>query len=47
MGQKLKTVFLGTPDFSVPTLEMLSVHPLIELHSVISMPDRKSGGGII
>ena len=36
---------MGTPDFSVPALEMLSVHPHINIKHIISMPDRKSGRG--
>lgn len=43
--KKLKTIYLGTPDFSVPSLEALSQHPLIDLHYVISMPDRPAGRG--
>jgi methionyl-tRNA formyltransferase len=42
---KLKTVFFGTPDFSVPSLEVLYNHPQIELSYVISMPDRPAGRG--
>jgi methionyl-tRNA formyltransferase len=40
-----KVVFLGTPDFSVPSLEVLANHPLIDLKAVISNPDRPSGRG--
>lgn len=43
--KKLKTVYFGTPEFSVPTLEMLSKHPNIELTYVVSMPDRPAGRG--
>lgn len=43
--KKLKVLFCGTPDFSVPTLEMLHQHPLIELCGVITMPDRPAGRG--
>lgn len=42
---KLKTVFMGTPDFCLPTLEVLRTHPDIELTSIVSMPDRKAGRG--
>jgi len=42
---KLKVVFLGTPEFSVPTLEILATHPKIEIVKVISMPDRPAGRG--
>lgn len=44
--KKLKTVFFGTPDFSVPSLEILFNHPNIEILSVVSMPDRKKGRGM-
>lgn len=43
--KKLKTVFFGTPDFSVPALELLASHSNIELVSIISMPDRPAGRG--
>jgi methionyl-tRNA formyltransferase len=42
---KLKTIFMGTPEFCLPTLEMLRTHPDIDLVHVVSMPDRKSGRG--
>lgn len=43
--KKLKTVFFGTPDFAVATLELLAHHPLIEVVTVVSMPDRPAGRG--
>lgn len=43
--QKLNVVFCGTPDFSVPTLELLHQHPHINLVSVVTMPDRPAGRG--
>ncbi len=42
---RLKTVFCGTPDFALPTLELLHNHPHIELVSVVTMPDRPAGRG--
>ncbi len=42
---KLRTVFFGTPDFAVPTLDMLMHHPSIEVVGVVSMPDRPAGRG--
>lgn len=42
---KLNVVFFGTPDFSVPSLELLANHPLVNLQAVISMPDRPAGRG--
>ena len=41
-----KVAFLGTPDFSVPTLDLLANHPHIDLRFVISMPDRPAGRGM-
>jgi methionyl-tRNA formyltransferase len=43
--KKLRTIFLGTPDFSIPVLEMLTNHHNIELVQVITMPDRPAGRG--
>lgn len=43
--KELRTVFLGTPDFSVPTLKSLYQNPNIDLIHVISMPDRPAGRG--
>jgi methionyl-tRNA formyltransferase len=44
--KKLRVVFCGTPEFSVPTLDLLFNHPQIELLKVISMPDRPAGRGM-
>lgn len=44
--KKLRVAFCGTPDFSVPTLDLLSNHPHIDLVKVISMPDRPAGRGM-
>lgn len=43
--KKLKVAFCGTPDFSVPVLELLHNHPSIDLVSIITMPDRPAGRG--
>ena len=43
--KKQRVVFCGTPDFSVPTLELLHNHPLIEVAYVVTMPDRPKGRG--
>ncbi len=45
MQRKLKTVYFGTPDFSIPTLEILANHPNIDLRLVVTMPDRPAGRG--
>jgi methionyl-tRNA formyltransferase len=44
--KKFRVAFCGTPDFSVPTLEMLANHPHVDLLKVISMPDRPAGRGM-
>lgn len=41
----LNVVFFGTPDFSVPALEILINHPNINVSAVVTMPDRPSGRG--
>lgn len=43
--KKLKCLFMGTPDFSVATLQALSAHSHIDLKLVVSMPDRPAGRG--
>lgn len=44
--KKFRVAYCGTPDFSVPTLDMLYHHPHIDLKYVISMPDRPAGRGM-
>jgi methionyl-tRNA formyltransferase len=44
--KKFRVIYLGTPDFSVPTLDLLANHPHIDLRYVISMPDRPAGRGM-
>lgn len=41
----LKIVFMGSPDFSVPTLEALIAHPEIEVCAVVTQPDKPAGRG--
>ena len=43
--KKFNIVFCGTPDFSVPTLELLHQHPHINIVGVVTMPDRPAGRG--
>lgn len=43
--KKLRVVYFGTPDFSVPSLDLLANHPCVDLKYVVSMPDRKAGRG--
>lgn len=40
---KVKTVFMGTPDFAVPVLEALIKSDFIEVVAVIANPDRPVG----
>ncbi|HXH75133.1 MAG TPA: methionyl-tRNA formyltransferase [Bacteriovoracaceae bacterium] len=44
--KKFRVAYCGTPDFSVPTLDLLANHPNIDLKYVISMPDRPAGRGM-
>jgi methionyl-tRNA formyltransferase len=40
-----RTVFLGTPQFAVPTLKAMLISPEIKVLAVITQPDQKSGRG--
>jgi methionyl-tRNA formyltransferase len=44
-SEKIKILFYGTPDFSVPVLETLCANPLFEVIGVVTQPDRPSGRG--
>lgn len=41
----IKTVFMGTPDIAVPSLQALLAHPDFEVTGVVTQPDRKAGRG--
>ena len=43
MNRRLRTIFMGTPAFAVPTLEALADHTDLQL--VITQPDRRQGRG--
>jgi methionyl-tRNA formyltransferase len=43
--KKLNTIFCGTPEFSISTLEALHNNSSINMLSVISMPDKPVGRG--
>jgi methionyl-tRNA formyltransferase len=43
--KKLRIVFMGTPDFAVPMLDILH-HSLHEVVAVITMPDKPAGRGL-
>ena len=42
--QKPRVLFMGTPDFAVPTLKAL-VDWGVEIVAVVSQPDRRKGRG--
>ena len=41
----IKVVFMGSPDFSVPTLEALIADPRIDVCAVVTQPDKLAGRG--
>lgn len=41
----LRTVFMGTPRFAVPALEILAANPALDLVGVYTPPDRRRGRG--
>ena len=41
----LKIVFMGSPQFAVPTLEALIAEPQIEVCAVVTQPDKPAGRG--
>ncbi len=41
----IRTVFMGTPDFAIPTLQALIIDKDIEIKGVITQPDRPAGRG--
>ncbi|WP_223649043.1 methionyl-tRNA formyltransferase [Hymenobacter psoromatis] len=45
MPTPLRLIFMGTPDFAVPTLETLLTLPEAEVMAVVTGPDRPAGRG--
>lgn len=43
--KKLRVIFFGTPDFAIPTLDMINHHPSISIVAIVTMPDRPAGRG--
>ena len=41
----MKLVFLGTPQFAVPSLERLIQHPAFQVVAVVTQPDKRRGRG--
>jgi len=44
-SDRLKIIFLGTPEFAVPSLEKLLNTPDIEVVGVVTQPDKRRGRG--
>ena len=42
----MKTVFFGTPEIGLSTLQALSQNPHIDLSYIVSMPSRRAGRGM-
>jgi len=42
---KASALFMGTPQFAVPSLLALAEHPHVALHAVVTQPDRPQGRG--
>ena len=42
----MKTVFFGTPEIGLSTLQVLYQNPHIDLSSIVSMPSRRAGRGM-
>lgn len=45
MSAPLRVVFMGTPDFAVPSLHALAEDPRCEVTLVVTQPDRRRGRG--
>lgn len=43
--QKARVIFMGTPDFAVPALQSLAAREEVDLHLVVTQPDRPAGRG--
>ena len=43
-GEKMKVVFMGTPDFAVPSLQKL-IDEKYYIAAVVTQPDRPKGRG--
>jgi methionyl-tRNA formyltransferase len=41
----MKIIFFGTPDFAVPSLELLLKNPHFEVKGVVTQPDKRRGRG--
>lgn len=43
MDKKIRTIFIGTPDFAVPSLRSLVADPDFQVLGVVTQPDKKVG----
>ena len=43
--KKIRIVFMGTPEFSVPALEALAKNPGFDVLLAVTQPDRPKGRG--
>ena len=43
--QPLRAIFMGTPQFAVPTLDSLAANPAVEVVAAYTPPDRRQGRG--
>ncbi len=43
MSNQIKTIFIGTPDFALPSLKALINDPYFNVVAVITQPDKKQG----
>lgn len=46
MTNKLSIIFMGTPDFAVPTLESIIIKSTYRIVGVVTQPDRPGGRGL-
>jgi methionyl-tRNA formyltransferase len=45
MSNQYRVLFMGSPDFCIPTLDQLINHPKVTLLGVVSQPDKPKGRG--
>lgn len=46
MSEKIRVVFMGTPEFALPSLRMLYADEEVDIVAVVTKPDRESGRGL-
>lgn len=45
MSERLRIIFLGSPELAIPSLDALARHPEIDVRLVVTQPDRPAGRG--